>query len=122
MELNKEQTIKICECCVKNECDKCPIFKEADYCIDILAPNIIALIKELTEENERLAERVLAENHLRNQVEYMLKTVKSDTVREFAERLKKCFDNEIEHLAIYTEGQVLFAIDQIAKEMVEGGL
>lgn len=47
-----------------------------------------------------------------------LKKVKSDTVREFAERLKKCFDNEIEHLAIYTEEQVLFVIDQIEKEMV----
>lgn len=54
MELNREQIIKICECCVKNECDKCPIFKEADYCIDILAPNIIALIKQLTEENTKL--------------------------------------------------------------------
>ncbi|MBR3680602.1 MAG: hypothetical protein IKL79_01195 [Clostridia bacterium] len=82
--------------------------------------NAIALIKQLTEANKRLAERVLAENHLRNQVEYMLKTVKSDTVREFAERLKKCFNNEIEHLAIYTEKQVLFVIDQTKKEMLEG--
>jgi hypothetical protein len=35
------------------------------------------------------------------------------------ERLRECFDNEIEHKSIYTESQVLFVIDQIAKEMLE---
>ena len=33
----------------------------------------------------------------------------------------ECFNNEVEHLAMYTEAQVIFAIDQIAKEMIGEG-
>ena len=55
MELNREQIIKALECCTINKsCDGCPIFKESDYCIDILAPNVLTLIKELTEDMERV--------------------------------------------------------------------
>ena len=44
----------------------------------------------------------------------------ADTVRKMQERLMECFNNEVEHLAMYTEAQVIFTIDQIAKEMLEG--
>lgn len=55
--MEREQIIKALECCVKNECDKCPIFKEADY-VDILAPNALALIKEQGEQIFKLENRL----------------------------------------------------------------
>lgn len=76
------------------------------------------------ETNAHLSSQYMSESHLRHQVEEMLangmSVVKAEAVREMQERLKDCFDNEIEHKSIYTESQVLFVIDQIAKEMLEG--
>ncbi len=45
---------------------------------------------------------------------------KADTVRKMQERLKECFPDTVDGKAIYTAGQVIFGIDEIAKEMLEG--
>ena len=66
MELNREQIVKALECCSldnehqEEECDKCP-FDECPrtICQNILAYRALAIIRELTEENERL--RIRAE-------------------------------------------------------------
>ena len=59
MELNREQIIKALECCVKVEgfrdieiCRNCPLHDT--QCAILLPQNALSLIKELTEENERL--------------------------------------------------------------------
>ena len=89
-------------------------------------------VKELTAENKKLKNRitfqvVMPDDKMEEikaecleRVELDVKECRADTVRKMQERLKECFDNEIEHKSIYTESQVLFVIDQIAKEMLEG--
>ena len=59
MELDREQIVKALECCASNDfiCDQCPIdekIKDACECGKVVARNALALIRELTEENERL--------------------------------------------------------------------
>lgn len=74
----------------------------------------------LTEENERLkAQKYYIHSDDRIEMIPTVESVRADTVRKMQERLKECFNNEIKHMSIYTEGQVLFAVDQIAKEMLE---
>ena len=59
MELNREQIIKALECCTRQNCNGCPLCDALgdsnDACLDIIPPKILSLIKELTEENERLS-------------------------------------------------------------------
>ena len=81
-------------------------------------------IKELTEENERVKARILAENHLRTQAEEMLangmNVIKADTVRKMQERLTMRFGTyTAKDMTPITE--VFRLLDQIAKEMLEGG-
>jgi hypothetical protein len=58
MELKRDDIIKALECGVRQNCDGCPLYDalgDSDgACLDIMPPNILSLIKELTEENERL--------------------------------------------------------------------
>ena len=136
MERNREEIIKALECCVKEwDCAFCRFSKLE--CASIKR-DALALIKELTEENERLkAEnaRYEAENHA--QFDKWLKleeatkrhhselfeeakiAVKEDTVRKMQERLMMR-ERIIE--AYGTRWKVIYssAIDQIAKEMLEG--
>ena len=131
-------------------CEECPYNRDAhdEICLDVLVVDTLALItsqeqriKELTEENERLItaiplwakqcveleERCMAlraevsvKKKLLDKAEETIAKERAKTVREMQERLKECFDNEIEHKSIYTESQVLFVINQIAKEVLEG--
>ena len=80
-----------------------------------------AVKKDLTEENERLQKYnavLIEDNHILSSE--CIPMAKADTVREMQERLRQSFDNTVDHASIYTESQVLFVIDQIAKEMLEG--
>ena len=61
-ELNREQIIKALECCgvgceLRSCTSECPYFsiplEDTEDCCDVLARDALALIKELTEENER---------------------------------------------------------------------
>ena len=56
MELNVEQIIKALECCEKEEksCHSCPLTRDYSPCSKTMARNALALIRELTEENESL--------------------------------------------------------------------
>ena len=55
--MEREQIIKALECCTNGTvCDQCELRGEKD-CIDITLANALSLIKELTEENERLHEK-----------------------------------------------------------------
>lgn len=102
------------------------------------------LVKNLTEENERLrcevsdlkdelkceketnthlCSQYMSENHLRYQAEEMLangmSVVKSDTVRKMQDRLDKRFCHDPAFLGV-EQRLIMGVIDQIAKEMLEG--
>ena len=145
MELNREQIIKALECCASEEyiCTQCPIdekIKDDCECGKVVARNVLSLVKELTEENERLraeANKLDAlcdelgvdidvklkhiyelEDKLKAEkadVMYFKDQIRADTVKKMQERLnKECLiDRGYE---VLLEG----TIDQIAKEMLEG--
>lgn len=130
MELNREQIIKALEYCnTAKRCIDCP-YRESDC--ETLYPNALALIKELTEENERL--RAIPEELYKEMSERMVEERKIErklTVRKMQERftflLKKEFDkNTPEDASFYFKngsimmwgiGNRVFA--QIAKEMLD---
>lgn len=136
--MEKEQIIKVLESIVGKEedfCEICPY--RGYYCDRLVLCDAIALIKELTEESEKLKsigiskdiviESLAEENERLKNIcnsyalqygtardkEVFLRKEREDTVREFAERLKKeCLvDSGYEVLQIGT-------IDRIAKEIL----
>jgi predicted nuclease with TOPRIM domain len=91
----------------------------------ITAINALAIIKELTEENEKLNERLDREARcqydLCGQIVNLcddVKYIKEETVHKMQERLKYslcCIPQ-----CHFTYAEVQFHIDRIAKEMLEG--
>ena len=122
-ELNREQIMKAMECCYNNNlsCLDCP-FQETDKYIECssLTISALALIKELTEENERLRSCVVSEEQVKTIAETTIKlgidTIKADTVRKMQERLKEQFRDKFGYRSDYIHE----LIDIIAKEMLEG--
>lgn len=139
MELNREQIIKALECLwYEKECvgDECPLFELGGDCAPLIAMEALSLIKELTEENKTLSEKIVqlisqvdcdkAEiNLLRKHIESLgttiemqeqeVHSIKADTVRKMQERLIAEFRKD-DRMNYYLRK----TLDQIAKEMLEG--
>ena len=125
MELNRDQVVKALECCNGNECcdacEDCFSPKETGGdCMVFVMRKALALIRELTEENERsakeidrLSQVVLYHNGI---TEMEVEEAKADTVRRMQERLKKTSEIVYGDRAVCVE-----LIDQIAKELLEEG-
>ena len=109
--MEREQIIKALECCTSGYCyvgAGCPLAEDDNYdddiakCTSELAQNALALIKELTKENERLNKQneelqevanTAVGSFIRLEKHYKFEckradTIKANTVRDFAERLK----------------------------------
>ena len=117
MEHNQEQITKALGMCIapRPKCKECPYFIGDVRCKHSkLLKDALTLIKELTEENERLhascteLERNCASLNDENE------RLKADTVRRMQERIKKrCIEGGI--YPAFVEN----VIDQVAKEMLE---
>ena len=159
MKLNREQIIKALECCTRGRkskddypCDSCP-YNECNLvggtgerqisgtCQGWLMKDALALIRELTEENERLRadkKELVNENaELKNQIqeadfteeeidfidEYTrllnegIRDAKANTVRKMQKRLHK---RKVSYGNITFRVVHIDDIDQIAKEMLDG--
>ena len=126
MELKMEQIIKALECCVTQgvACRDCPHKYDARgaRCYAYLKQDALALIRELTEENERLRDS-LTETEIPfeqaldrvKRLERKIESLKADTVREMQERFSMILDVGEE---IATDRAVDF-LDAIAKELLE---
>lgn len=127
MELNRQQIIKALECCGRigeypHNCGGCPMPKTLDnrgrfYCRAFLAQDALALIRELTEENERLSRtRYMVYPDGRTEMIPTVESVRDDTVRKMQNRLKAKFyiQGNPEYFTVCEE-----LIDRVAKEMLE---
>lgn len=138
--LNAEQIKKALKCCYDNNlsCIDCP-FQASDKYVECagLTISALSLIKELTEDNERLRDILLQFTDIVHKwgnkngydtteislvsITYEANKIKSqieaDTVRKMQERLKDGI-NEEEYT--HNTGYLIWLIDQIAKEMLEG--
>ena len=107
-ELNREQIIKALECCVKSECNKCPL-RDGRCANGEMGRLSLTIIKELTEDNADLNKTI-------SSLLETIKSIQADTVRKMKERLKaEKFTHKNFGELVYVED-----IDQIAKEMLEG--
>ena len=109
MELNREQIIKALECCVKSECNKCPL-RDGRCANGEMGRLSLSLIKELNEENEELLEK-------NSNLHAACWELRADTVRKMQTEIKKTF-------SAICKGEMVDLyriIDQIAKEMLEEG-
>lgn len=132
MGLKREQIIKALECCVKADTHydcrslNCPalINDECIYtgiteqeCNRKQFADALSIIKELTEENERLRELGTTKEI---EKEIVRRETRADTVRKMQEQIKA----EIDYFdrrggsAFINKAIVFFFIDQIAKEMI----
>lgn len=128
MELNREQIVKALECCVTQgvACRDCPHKYDARgaRCYAYLKQDALALIRELTEENERLRaeagnQSVLWRQHFESIYETAKGTVKADTVRKMQIKFAM-------HFGTYTGKDTIKVSDlfkllsKFADEMLEG--
>ena len=130
VEINREQIIKALECLLSTDydgrefCEKrgCS-YSECENCLDDALKDALSLIKELTEENEKLkAQKYYIHSDGRIEMIPTVESVRADTVRQMQERLKQYID--VGHYRPATEiclSELAVAniIDQIAKEMLD---
>ena len=117
MELNREQIIKALECCgdKNRHCSDCTFrYMWSGKCIGEMARNALSLIKELTEENERLRE----DNEIKSQKRANIFEIvnafdrgRTEGVRKMQQQVKALFA---------PEDDVRGEIDKIAKNIMEG--
>ena len=141
MELNREQIVKALECCTRGvdadgtpPCDECPyewcnivggedVRQRTGSCQHWLKVDALALIRELTEEKERIAHesachRQTVIDNLRESLEFLdeeTERVRADTVRKFAERLEESINGFGYGLRYVLNGH----ISKVAREMME---
>ncbi len=129
MKITDSEIIKALECCIDCDCKNCPCQTEDGHCMEKDDALILDLINRQKAEIERLEkrldmsrkelsrrrERCIQNSELNLKLLSELKIVKSEVIREFAERLKVKAawddrDNNVVHLD---------DIDSIVKEMTE---
>ena len=133
MELNREQIIKDLECCSGEDknCDECSLVHKPTnrLCNMDLMADALSIIKELSEENERLKpSKIVVVRQSRNygkQYELVTKIkmisdeVKAVTVKEIQTKVAM-------HFGTYTDNDTVKVVDvfkllaQIEKEVLEG--
>ena len=125
MELNREDIVKALECHISGKlanCEYCPFDKAHLFnatCVQAMCENALTLVKELTEENKKLNERLDREAkcqydlatkivNLRDDIKY----VKEETIQKMQKKI----------LAKSEYGTINISpwqLDQIAKEVLE---
>ena len=114
--MNDSEIIKALEChTLPSGCNDCPyVDKSAGRCSTAMAKDAFDLIKRQQAEIDRL------------NIEINIETVKSEAVREFAEKLKSRIRKDIDEQGMfplpYTKkayDTVMIFINNVAKEMTE---
>lgn len=127
MEFDREQIIKAFECChtLSSDCLSCPFLEDGKACASI-SLSALALIKELTEENEKLNEEirirdeiidyrgseVLRHDRCIRALHKEIETLKVDTVRKMQEKIMAKSEYGTINISHWQ-------LDQIAKEVLE---
>ena len=134
--MTDEQIIKALECCrsdLGNMCSICPSFDlDNDYCADELHEHALDLINRQQAEIESLKQIIDEEDKKilklqkriifwREDLNYQPEKIKSEAIKEFAERLKRTSigleigdDKKFKMTVVST-----LAIDNLVKEMTE---
>lgn len=105
MELNRDKIIKALECCSGTTCKViCPLSSVSEInCGQLLINESLAIIKELTEENNRL-QNLIQEAQQYNEawvydngkLRKEMKTLKADTAQKMQQRLEERIDQTLQ--------------------------
>jgi hypothetical protein len=113
--MTDEQIVKALECCIQIDvysCYRCPLYERGQGCLggDI---RVVALdlIKRQQAEIERLKFPYKMQVEVSREIE---NEIKSEAVREFAEKILNLFPSDKNHTTISR-----FAVKQITKELAE---
>ena len=123
--MTDNEIIKALECCSnrKMDCDNCPYSQaelaDNESCAERMEEDAITIIKELTEENERLQDEAdrYKRYYFNHEYDKFEAEVRADTVRKMQEKLTKEFDRLHKNNFMTPEVRQ-WIIDQIAKEML----
>lgn len=120
--MTDNEIIKALECCVNQPCctQHCPYWRNSKAGCEYITPqnllNLInsqqAKIKGLNKKVEELSE-VLSDH-----IKIRVKEIKSEAIKEFAEKLKAEYDGFDERSEMIMYNNLLVAIDDVVKEMV----
>lgn len=133
MELNREQIVTVLKCCAspKQVCGDCPMpqdVKDDCRCMEVISRNTLALIRELTEENNKLtinmnaygltAKRLAEENGILASLhKTACDAVKIDTLRKMQSEIK----GALRGICKGDVSDFCRLIDVIAKRLLEEG-
>ena len=118
--MTDEQIIKALECCEasENKCDDCPFYGVKEDCEVELPEEALDLIKRQNNLIEQLGNDVNRKYNLLCKMEEILRNLKSEAIKEFAERVKKY--SFVDNLSLDGKETVYVDdINSIAKEMTE---
>ena len=124
-EFRNDEIIKALECCIKDiGCDNCPLFAK-DSCFVVCEKEILDLIKRKDAEIEELRKGFTADaDYFASEYDTKIKT---EAIKEFAERLTDRISENLNRSSDNLDGDNYFItdvytdIDNLAKEMTEGG-
>ena len=107
--MTDEQIVKALECCIEDiRCGECPIFQTQNCMNEVMKYARDLLDRKMTE-----IEWLKKENHQFADIGKMYSEVKSEAIKEFAERLKNSFCISKEYL------DVMNIINNLVAEMTE---
>lgn len=127
--MTDEQIIKALECCEasENKCDDCPFYGVKEDCEVELPEEALDLIKRQNNLIEQLGNDVNRKYNLLCKMEEILRNLKSEAIKEFAERLKRTSigleigdDKKFKMTVVSTVAIDNLVKEILVKEMTEG--
>ena len=107
--MKDNEIIKALKCCTGYDCENCEALKYCDYMHPgALARAALDLINRQKAEILELQKRII---NRRADMDYRPDKIKSEAIKEFAERLKNCFAISGDYL------DIINIIDNLIKEM-----
>ena len=122
--MTDNKIIKALECCTEDEdCTHCPSIKEMPYCSNDIMVGALNLINRQQTEVEKLKEEIQITKDAYAMLQTKNEIIKSEVVKEFAERLKNKIKTECNPYGkptfdYDTSIAIMHYIDNLVKEMV----
>lgn len=125
--MDSKEIIEALENCYTGDgdCLTCPYTDDYDRCVGLIK-NALALIKELTEENERLRENnIFLNDTIGKNAQQALEVTLAEIEKAKADALRDMQSRLAQYIGTYTDKSFVYVsamfklIERIAKEMVE---
>ena len=115
--MTDNEIIKAMQCVIGKEmpCSECIYQKSLPFpsCRMMCAKNALDLINRQKASNERLEKELMRCNLEKEMLHQTVEEIKSEAIKEFAEKLKNCFTISGDYL------DIINIIDNLVKEMTE---